>query len=279
MTECFTWPPPKRKKPLFLAVPASTLSTEDSLLLKTLKAGYIARAAALYRVDRILVYRDKNTTPKDYRTLRIILEYLSVPPYLRKKVFPLLPELRHIGIVPPVQPPSHIIPKYLRKGLILEGLVEKCEKGQCIVYLGELGYGKIRKYVKPGKLLTVEIIEAGEEILLKQTRPAHYWRYYVETYTSLHQIISKYGATSIIIGTSRLGECDKAEIKRRVSLLGKTKKRAILVFGGPKGHVWDETGKEVFHIIINTLSWQGSKTVRTEEAIMSSLNYLLDILV
>ncbi len=275
MSKCSHWPPPKREKRFFLALPASILSVEKSLLSKTLKIGFIARTLSIFRIDKAIVYRDSKATMRDYRVLRIILEYLSTPPHLRKKLFPLLPELRYVGLLPPIQAPSHIVPEEPAPGIIIDGLVEKCEGDSCRVYLGsKMGYGILGKRVRPGKLITVEVLKVEEGVIrLRQVKPSFYWRYRVETYPSLKQVIGKYSDKMIIVGTSRLGTCDKDIIRR--TLKGRD---ILIVFGGPEGHVWDELDKDGFDLIINSIPFQGTRTIRTEEAVMLSIKYIDDLL-
>ncbi len=46
------------KKRLVIAIPASVISDTPHLREKTAKLGLIGRAAAIFRVDEIIVYRD-----------------------------------------------------------------------------------------------------------------------------------------------------------------------------------------------------------------------------
>jgi hypothetical protein len=46
------------KKQLAVAVPASMISDTPHLREKTSKVGFIGRAAAIFRVDEIVIYRD-----------------------------------------------------------------------------------------------------------------------------------------------------------------------------------------------------------------------------
>ena len=46
------------KKKLAIAIPASTISDTPHLREKTSKIGLIGRAAAIFRVDEIIVYLD-----------------------------------------------------------------------------------------------------------------------------------------------------------------------------------------------------------------------------
>jgi hypothetical protein len=54
--------------------------------IRTLKVGTIARAAAVFRVDRIVIYRDREFD--DSRFISRVLQYAETPQYLRKRLFP-----------------------------------------------------------------------------------------------------------------------------------------------------------------------------------------------
>ena len=53
------------KKKLTIAIPASTISDTPHLREKTAKVGLIGRAAAIFRVNEIIIYPD---TPKTNQT-------------------------------------------------------------------------------------------------------------------------------------------------------------------------------------------------------------------
>ena len=105
---------------LSIAIPSSSLINESDEKIKTYKTGMIARAAAVFRVDEIIIYRDPMLDESDY--IADILEYLETPQYLRKYLFPLKNSLRFAGILPPLAIPSHKT-KHLKVGEIREGVV------------------------------------------------------------------------------------------------------------------------------------------------------------
>ncbi|MGZ4892149.1 MAG: putative RNA uridine N3 methyltransferase, partial [Halobacteriota archaeon] len=65
-----------------LAVPSSlTIETADHKI-KTYKVGQVARAAAIFGVQRVTIYRD--AAYDDSRFIASILQYMEAPQYLRK---------------------------------------------------------------------------------------------------------------------------------------------------------------------------------------------------
>ena len=66
------------KKKLAIAIPASTISDTPHLREKTSKIGLIGRAAAIFRVDEIIVYLDnpKTNQIRDLEFIALLLNYL-----------------------------------------------------------------------------------------------------------------------------------------------------------------------------------------------------------
>ena len=54
-------------------------------------------AASIFGVKRIVIYRDG--ADGEARFIRDILSYMDTPQYLRRKVFPIMKELKHVGIL------------------------------------------------------------------------------------------------------------------------------------------------------------------------------------
>ncbi|HDI53283.1 MAG TPA: hypothetical protein ENF89_03915, partial [Candidatus Bathyarchaeota archaeon] len=100
--------PPRRKHRLSIAIPSSLVSEIPHLREKTATIGHIGRAAALFRVDDIYIYRDR---PDESRLIGLILRYMETPQYLRRLMFGMMAELRYVGILPPLRTPHHPLRK------------------------------------------------------------------------------------------------------------------------------------------------------------------------
>lgn len=90
---------------------------------KTFLAGTIARALAVFCVDEVVIYEDSPASkrkataepgPNDYTAtthpshfLAHIFSFLETPPYLRKFLFPMHPNLRTAGALPSLDMPHH----------------------------------------------------------------------------------------------------------------------------------------------------------------------------
>jgi predicted SPOUT superfamily RNA methylase MTH1 len=97
------------KPKLSIAIPASVISDTPHLREKTGKIGLIGRAAAIFRVDEIIVYPDNANVDqhRDLEFIALLLNYLETPQYLRKRTFPIQPNLEYAGILPPLRTPNH----------------------------------------------------------------------------------------------------------------------------------------------------------------------------
>jgi len=268
---CSDWPPPRRNPPFYIIIASSILTVEETLLLKTLKAGDVGRLAAVFRVDRIIVYRDEDSDKRDYRLLRLLLRYMATPPYLRRRIFPIMPELRYAGLLPPLRTPLHDIPREPEPGVYVAGLVESCRGRRCRVYLGRYGTGVAEGgRLRPGGVYTFRVVEVAPLRLEYVADPDFYTGYSVEGWPVLRQGLAwARGKGWTIVGTSRRGSCFSSDTLRRI--LEARRGPVAFVFGGPRGDVVREAGEGYYDIVVNTIPHQGTRTVRTEEALAATL--------
>jgi predicted SPOUT superfamily RNA methylase MTH1 len=94
-----------QSRKLSIAIPASVISETPHLREKTAKIGSIARSAAIFRVNEIIVYADnaREDQRRDLAFIELLLKYLETPQYLRKALFKLDPDLQYAGILPPLR--------------------------------------------------------------------------------------------------------------------------------------------------------------------------------
>src|SRR4030067_2372170 len=97
------------KKKMAIAIPASVILDTPHLREKTAKVGLIGRAAAIFRVNEIIVYPDnpKVNQSREMELIAALLAYMETPQYLRKRLFKLEPRLQFAGILPPLRTPHH----------------------------------------------------------------------------------------------------------------------------------------------------------------------------
>ncbi len=254
-----------------IAIPHDVLSEAPDEESKVRKLGYIARGAAVFRVEKVLIYTyGKDVDWDEVEEMKLLLEYAATPPHLRKRVFKLDKRLALAGLLPPLKIPSHLAPRQPSIGDVVEGIVERWDGYYSLVYIGGRKYAKVPKPYPIGARLIVKIEAETDRpdifraIVLKN--PPDYWGYKVEV-RPFGQLAEGYDT---IIYTGKEGRSICEGLPRPVG-------RTLVVFGGPKAGV-DEIAKmegvELKGLFLNFVPRQGTETVRTEEAIFAVLALL-----
>jgi len=86
---------------LTICVPSSVVREAEDAREATRKLGYVARAAAVFRADRLVVFPDREgERRRGGEYVRTVLGYAATPPELRKDLWG-RDELRYVGVLPP----------------------------------------------------------------------------------------------------------------------------------------------------------------------------------
>jgi len=108
-------------------VPSSLAREAEDKREATRKLGYVARAATVFRVDRLVVFDDPagETGSLDGGFVRTVLRYAATPPHLRKEAWGQRDELEYAGVLPPLHASSRTGsgssgPGSLRQGIVTE---------------------------------------------------------------------------------------------------------------------------------------------------------------
>jgi len=267
-------------------------------------AGQVARALVIFNVDEVIIFNESptkqeikdqfkgSTKASDPNVLFArILQYLECPQYLRKYFFPVHPDLKYAGLLNPLDCPHHMRIddiEFYREGVTLERPVKQGEGS--FVNVGMRKELKLDKHLKVGvrvtvkmdphdlesveekKYLTGEAVSPGEP----RTHRGIYWGYNVRLAQCFGDIFVKGPypeGYDVTIGTSDKGVLvDDLQVPKF--------KHLLLVFGGLKGleqslesdeRLRDSEVNLLFDHYVNTCPNQGSRTIRTEEAILVSL--------
>ncbi len=275
-------------KNLSIAIPASFIDVYSNLSQKTDQIGRIARAAAINRVSEILVFPDvssKNQAPQR-RLITRILEYLDTPQYLRKHLFGKHPDLRRVGLLPPLRTPHHPTEKRARKlseGEIREGYVFR-KDGKLVV---DVGVEKPLPFLRPVSSripcrATVSITRNPYGMLTAQPAtpptPEVYWGYKV---LDIKQPLSDFLKTNrvydLIVATSRRA-AQINEIWKELHSRWQKAKHVLVLFGSHNkglGEILQQEGHQLDTLTdfqVNTVPNQGVETIRTAEAVFLSLS-------
>ena len=277
------------RKKLAIAIPASVISDTPHLREKTSKIGLIGRAATIFRVDEIIVYPDNSRKGKQRREAdltALLLAYLETPQYLRKRLFKLDPQLQFAGILPPLRTAHHPLnrkTKNLKVGEYREGVtVSRTEEGVLVdigverpVLMRETSWAL-------DKRLTLQIVKTGERVevqTVSKNAVPYYWGYTVTVENhSLGKLVEN-RKFDLTIATSKIGT-KIMDIAGKIAEKWKKANCVLVAFGAPTRGLHEIVGDEgadlndVADFVVNTVPWQGTETVRTEEALLASLAIL-----
>ena len=268
---------------LALAIPSNILEDCQSLSDKTNKIGVIARAASIFKVTKIHVYKNKGISDTDL--ILLLLEYLVTPQYLRKNIFPIKNELKLAGTLPPLRIPSHTVNRQYDSNIvdIREGLCIKFDKklNMSIIDIGFNKYGVIKDRIPVGDIVTVKIVSdsfKGKYFLLEKTNPSSYWGYDILYNNSLKEVINS-NSYDVKIITSKFGsELNSTSTLISAQLDKNSDSSILVVFGSPKTGLMSILSREKIDksnlILINLFPNQGVETIRSEEAILAGLSIL-----
>jgi predicted SPOUT superfamily RNA methylase MTH1 len=279
--------PLKRSQGLSIAIPASIVEDTPHLREKTYKIGQIGRASSIFRVEQIIIYSDKTgrNQAKEADLVASILTYMDIPQYLRKMLVKIDPQLNFVGILPPLRAPHHLFSKKqeeLKVGMFRQGAIIDSKNGHSLV---DIGVGKpviIEESLTKRQRITVKLTSIGEKLTavkLDESEIRIYWGFNVTvTKLPLAESTKKIGF-DLIISTSKYG--DKiTEVFPQLKIAWKKSKKALVPFGSPTQGLKEILTKEGLEMLeysdftINMIPNQGVETVRSEEAVFSSLSLL-----
>ncbi|XP_047181556.1 putative methyltransferase C9orf114 isoform X1 [Vigna umbellata] len=290
----------KKKIPtVSMAVPASIIDNVPTLELATRLAGQIARAATIFRINEVVVFDNKRNLSvldnlddeSSAAFLMRILQYLETPQYLRKALFRMHNSLRFVGLLPPLDAPHH-----LRKhewGPYREGVTVKerdSNSGATLVDVGLVKNVIVDEIFEPGRRVTVAMgtnrnLDSDlPRQVVSSSKPSEegvYWGYQVRYAHNISSVFKdctyKQGGYDFIIGTSEHGQIIKSSNLEIPSF-----RHLLIAFGGLAGleesveeddNLKGKKAQDIFNLYLNTCPHQGSRTIRTEEAIFISLQY------
>ena len=261
---------------LSIFLPNSYLAESKDSKVRTYKVGLIGRYAALYRADNIVIYNDNSEggSHEDALYMKTILEYMNTPQYLRKQVFPISKELKNVGILPPLRTPHHpLSDQEIKIGDFRQGLTKKRVRKGTMVDIGVDRLALCKEKLSVNKVLSFRIVKFGKEILIEPDKPNDvYWGY--ETLTSdsnlSNSITMMKSKPDLVIGTSKYAPNITSIFNEVQSSINEAKHVAIL-FGGPYSGINTMINEHKLDFVLNTVCRQGTETVRTEEALVSTL--------
>lgn len=280
-------PPVKRSWRLTVAVPSSLVADVPHLREKTTRLGFLGRALGIFRVDEALIYPDLPgvESASQGRLISSVLSYMETPQHLRKHLVRMNPDLRFVGVLPPLRTPNHPVSRKtedLKIGEIREGVVIDSNAGTSRADIGVASLAEIPNELRRGSRVSVRIERIAPKIaaeLIDHNRIDIYWGFRVTLKNlPLGRLIQE-NRPDVVIATSRLGERVEAMLDQlRTSMTGASS--VLLAFGSPKRGLHEIIAQEGMKLntlatfTVNFVPNQGTQTVRTEEAVYSALALL-----
>ena len=272
-------------------VPSSLTREAEDKREATRKLGYVARAATIFRADRLVVFPDREgeTGRFDGGFVRTVLRYAATPPYLRNEVWGMRDELEYAGILPPLRATTQTGSGSDGSGSSRQGIVTEVGPDRRVRVNCGLQHPislnlPPEMEVTEGERVTVRISSRRpvRAKLVDEPLPG----LAVER-TDLSAALGREDA-GVRIASSRHGE--PLTVGRLDALAGRIEHDGMSVaFGAPDRGLPDILGIEAsaiadrdgdgveptadpgFDLWLNTVPDQGSEVVRTEEALFATL--------
>lgn len=245
-------------------VPGSLAATIDDPRLETYAIGTVGRAAAIFGVDEVVVYEDDEH--RGSRRVSKVLDYQATAPYLRKRLFPISEELEHVGVLPPLNLDTHLVPTYVEEGQVRMGAMAGKRVDIGLDELAELDLEDADP-PEPGRQIPVEVTATrADRVLVRPCEPEGYTSFAVHRTPDLLTAIEGRGP---ILGTSRRGEAfDPDEHLPEEAI--------TLAFGTPERGIQEVLETPPNFPLVNTIPDQRTRSVRVEEALYASLAVVND---
>ena len=270
---------------LSVLVPSSLVREAEDKREATRKLGYVARAATVFRADRLCVFPDGEGERRwGGGFVDTVLRYAATPPYLRKEAWGVRDELEYVGVLPPLraltETGSDPEGSELRQGIVTEVGPDGRVRVNCGLQHPISLYTPSDMAVSEGERVAIRISsrEPVRARIVDEPVPG-----FDVSRTDLEEALGRADA-GVTIATSRFGQPLTTswlpDLSARIEREG-----ATVAFGSPgRGlpAILDVDVEDAvepvdgpgFDLWLNTIPRQGSEVVRTEEAMFASLSPL-----
>ena len=278
---------------LTICVPSSVVREAEDDREATRKLGYVARAAAVFRADRIVVFPDREGEGRrDEGYVRAVLGYAATPPELRKDLWGHRDELRYAGVLPPLRVPW-------QTGSPPDGAESKTQG--LVTEVGPEGRVRVNSPLRehPISLLVPSEmeVEQGERVTIRVSSREPVRARITGKPEDGFQVVEAdlseaVAGDGVAVATSRHGE--PLSVSRLGDLVSDAREAGgyTVAFGAPERGLPEMLGRSPedvraavadgrrvepdpgFDLWLNTIPAQGSGVVRTEEALFATLGSL-----
>ncbi|KAL0022620.1 hypothetical protein WJX77_011121 [Trebouxia sp. C0004] len=242
-----------------IAVPGSVIDNTQTMELATAVAGQIARTAAIFKIDEVIVIddatnREPGTIGAGAAFLARVLQFMETPQYLRRALIPMHADLRLAGTLPPLDAPHHM--RATEWATYRDGIVLSSVPGEGSLlnvgldkdaYITQALRTNVRVTLQMGPQPTQMTLQqaglgSGQQVLFGQlAKPSSpresegtYWGYTTRLATSLSQVFQDCpfeGRYDLTVGTSERGTV----VPGPEYLQFPPFQHLLVGFGGPQG--------------------------------------------
>ena len=278
---------------LTICVPSSVVREAEDDREATRKLGYVARAAAVFRADRLVVFPDgEGERRRGGEYVRTVLGYAATPPELRKDLWRERDELRYAGVLPPLRVPW-------RTGSTPSG--EESKTQGLVTEVGPEGRVRVNSPLRehPISLLVPSgmEVEQGERVTIRVSSREPVRARITGKPEAGFQVVNAdlseaLAGDGLAVATSRHGE--ELSVSRLGGIVSDARKAGgyTVAFGAPERGLPEMLGLSPddiraavadgrpvepdpgFDLWLNTIPAQSSEVVRTEEALFVTLGSL-----
>ncbi|NHI83185.1 MAG: hypothetical protein EAX81_02620 [Candidatus Thorarchaeota archaeon] len=268
---------------LEVAIPDTALIDCSDLRQKTVKLGLLGRAFAVFKVDKIWLYKTEKLSQRQLRDVELImglLRYMDTPQYLRKRIFPKSPMLKYAGILPPLRTQSHPL------GEASKPITEEDIRWGVQVRAGKIDIGldqlvDFSESVSEREPTQFRIVKTQPRIKLEiigHTEIGKYWGWEIRKTPSISEELEKMSQKTRIAFSRNGVDYNRIESEIKSTVSGT--RAVVALFGGPRRGISKLVSRELSSLKqhvdfwVNTIPDQGTETVRLEEALLISLGIL-----
>lgn len=234
-----------------LALPGSIVDNAQTQELRSFLVGQVARAATIFSVDEIVIFSSEDAARPgasgSSRTdgsvfMARLLQYLECPPYLRKMIFPMHPDLRCVGLLHPLDASNH--PRSNEQCPYREGLISERtpSRGHSYAVVGLQKEVEVDRELPPGTRVTVRMPDAAAKgspaVVVPPREPREamglHWGYSVRMAKDLLAVWSECpfsGGYDLSLGASDKGDSQWLEPDFSLPAF----KHLLILFGGVEG--------------------------------------------
>jgi len=263
-----------------IAIPDSSLKDEKKHENKTRKIFQIARAAGIFQIKDIIIYKDGREFENDSKLLSTILRYLETPQHFRKRLYPKSGLLQFVGALSPIKMPNQTVTadaKQVKKGDVREGVIFP-KDGKKFIDIGIDHSVPYHGKKTIDKRIIIKIKDTFPNFTvydIEKNQIPKFWSYNVKHGGNLFSLLIDWKGPKIL--TSRKSKKIKGEDMQKIL---SSKEDILIVFGTTDKGIHEMLDKKISNIQ-NFKAWnffpqQGTETVRLEEAILGCLSIIND---